>query len=125
MDAQTELPARPGSVRAARVFVAETLAAAGLSELEDSAVLLTSELVTNALVHARTGVLIRVTTGRGKVRVEVTDGSAGDPIARPADPEALSGRGLAIVKAMAEQWGVDPLPTQGKRVWFEVAGSSP
>lgn len=114
------------SPRAARRFVADTLAAwDGTDEdLTDTVTLLVSELVTNAVGHAGSDVEVRVQLTPSTVRVEVTDtanatGAALDP--RPADAEATSGRGLAIVEGLARRWGVRPAAgTGGKTVWFEL-----
>jgi hypothetical protein len=55
------------------------------------------------------------------VRVEVGDVSPVVPIRLSIDPDALSGRGIAIVDSLASQWGVEDLSAEGKTVWFEVA----
>lgn len=54
------------------------------------------------------------------VRIEVCDSEASPPARRPADTDAASGRGIAIVEELAATWGVDQIPDDGKRVWFEV-----
>jgi anti-sigma regulatory factor (Ser/Thr protein kinase) len=98
--------------------------------LEDSAVgtdvvetveLLTSEVITNALVHARSAPKLAVHVGGRSVRVEVADVSPVVPIRRNIDENALSGRGIAIVDSLASEWGVTGLSSRGKTVWFEVA----
>lgn len=81
--------------------------------------LLTSELVTNALVHARGAEGLSVYVWPRVIRVEVDDLSALLPTPRRAGLEAVSGRGLTIVDALARSWGVET-GRRGKRVWFEV-----
>jgi anti-sigma regulatory factor (Ser/Thr protein kinase) len=111
----------PTSARAARRFVSETLAQWGADRSVESAALLVSELVTNAVEHARTEV--DVVIGRRRfhrvVRIEVRDRSAHRPRMGGFDPTAPSGRGLALVDALSDRWGVKPDAT-GKRVWFEL-----
>lgn len=86
--------------------------------------LLTSEVVTNAVVHAECPCVLVVRIARGRVRVEVQDTSKALPVKRPLSPMATSGRGMTIVDQLAKNWGVDHLPG-GKRVWFEVPFSAP
>jgi anti-sigma regulatory factor (Ser/Thr protein kinase) len=86
----------PGSVKAAREFVAGTLVAWDLDDLAEVAGLLTSELATNAVVHARTAYLIAVEYRPPELLVEVHDGSRRRPVPRraQADRKAAKGRGL-------------------------------
>jgi anti-sigma regulatory factor (Ser/Thr protein kinase) len=84
--------------------------------------LVVSELVTNAVRHARTGwVLSLVRRPTGTVGVRVSDTGTGTPAIRLAPLDATSGRGLVLVAVMSEDWGWDPSPTGGKVVWAEVA----
>jgi anti-sigma regulatory factor (Ser/Thr protein kinase) len=85
----------------------------------DTAVLLTSEVVTNAFIHGRSGARIRVETLPGRMLVEVADDNSRHPMAAGKDDDALDGRGLAIVDLLAARWGVVDDP-YGKTVWFEV-----
>jgi len=87
--------------------------------VRDVARLLTSELVTNTIVHAQTDIDLLVHVDSERVRVEVQDED--DHLPAPSHPsaEAMSGRGLQIVAGMATAWGVDPRE-RGKVVWFEV-----
>lgn len=86
---------------------------------EDARVaLVVTELVTNAVAHADAEPRLRVCRDGEVVRVEVQDPSTEVPVLRPdGDPEALSGRGLAIVDRIADSWGVDVHPSRGKTVW--------
>ena len=108
----------------ARRFVADTLGPWADVELVDAAELLVTELVTNAVVHARSRarVLIITTGDRSDVRIEVHDNAYEPPRMGGFDPEAVSGRGLALVDAMSDRWGVEPDgPSRpGKRIWFEL-----
>lgn len=116
----TRLPAHPTSSRAARRFVAEALARWGCADAADDATLLVSELVTNAIIHARTPVDLIVRRTKGAVRIEVLDDGEGIPEPRVTPPDAPAGRGLGLVQAVASRWGVEERPP-GKSVWFEVA----
>jgi two-component sensor histidine kinase len=82
--------------------------------------LLTSELVTNALLHASSAEEMVIQLAATRVRVEVSDSSPEPPVQRRIDVSAASGRGLTIVDAIAVKWGVDRNRQGGKRVWFEV-----
>jgi hypothetical protein len=85
----------------------------------DDAVLLASELVTNAVLHARCAPSIELLRVDASVRCVVTDASRAEPRRRHYGAEAVTGRGLALVDAIAARWGSDPEPL-GKRVWFEL-----
>ncbi|GAA1944054.1 ATP-binding protein [Kitasatospora viridis] len=94
----------------------------GLAALADTAELLASELVTNALQHAGTGArLDAVVTAERRLLVEVRDEGTGLPRPRPADADATNGRGLLLVEALADRWGVR-LRADGKVTWFELQG---
>ena len=86
----------------------------------DTVELLTSELVTNAVVHAHSASVVMLRVHDRMVRVEVCDGDASPPYLRTPDGNAASGRGIAILEELAAEWGVDLIPDDGKRVWFEV-----
>lgn len=100
----------------------------GVQCLTDTAELLTSELVTNALVHtARDAVFTATLSGppaRLRLRVEVYDFATPHPEARVANDQAANGRGLLIVRMMADDWGVTSQPV-GKTVWFELVPPFP
>lgn len=113
-----DLPAHPSSVALARHLVRDVVRDSGSPELSGDAELLTSEVVTNALVHA--GAPIRITArvvGSG-VRVEVADGSPHSPIVREYGELAGTGRGLRLLDLLA-RWGVEATEN-GKSVWFEL-----
>ena len=114
------LPPERRSIRTARSFVGERCRAARLSpERCDDALLLASELVTNAVLHGRSDVCVEVEERGAVVRISVFDENSRHPAPVAEDPDALDGRGLALVEALAERWGVEDRPL-GKAVWFEV-----
>lgn len=83
-------------------------------------VLLANELVTNAILHTEADFDVVVDVAERRVRVEVRDHSDRSPAPRAATPESVAGRGFALIEALAADWGVEPLPDDGKAVWFEV-----
>ena len=118
------LPPAPESARQARRFVADVLAGVGATEFIDTATLLTSELVTNGIVHAHTELRVVVDATPHWVRVEVVDGNPMLPTRRSYDDNAQTGRGLEMVELLAADFGMQPLADDGKRVWFRL-GSAP
>ncbi|WP_406197354.1 SpoIIE family protein phosphatase [Kitasatospora sp. NBC_01560] len=102
----------------------------GVAELVDTAELLASELVTNAIRHTDrdamfTARLYREAVadgGRARLRVEVEDESDLWPTRRTPGEQASSGRGLMLVEALADGWGVEPRGS-GKRMWFELTAT--
>jgi PAS domain S-box-containing protein len=120
------LPPAPDSARQARRFVGDVLATAGVdADRRDTAVLLTSELVTNGIVHALTDLQVTVEATSTWVRVEVVDGNPNLPQRRDYDDhEAMTGRGLEMLELLADELGVQPLADDGKRVWFRL-GAAP
>lgn len=134
------LDQRATSAGQARHFAADVLKKWGISghDVAESVILLVSELVTNAVIHAHSPVelvithLCRVPVGAGSmaspdldgvVRVEVRDRSALLPQLRHVRPTATHGRGLALVESLSDRWGVDTAG-YGKHVWFEVRAQS-
>lgn len=120
MHAEQAFPASPTSPRDARRFVVDTLVRWGQGELADAAALLVTEVVTNAVLHARTSLRVAVAPDDDGVRVHVSDGSSLVPTPRTHGLDATTGRGLQLVAAMASAWGIDPMP-QGKSVWFVLS----
>ncbi|MGJ5752927.1 PAS domain S-box-containing protein [Streptomyces puniciscabiei] len=113
------------SVATARSFVRDTLQGWGFADIVDDAVVLTSELVTNAVVHAGTHADVLCLRTEDGVRIEVSDryperevplqGAA----ATMGSPDREGGRGLQLCAALATRWGVDYTPTH-KNVWFQL-----
>jgi anti-sigma regulatory factor (Ser/Thr protein kinase) len=91
-------------------------------ELIDIAELLTSELATNAIIHAASGFELEVDIDT-KIRVEVRDDGGGRPAVLQAGPQDGSGRGLGLVQALSSAWGVIP-SSPGKTVWYELPVAS-
>jgi anti-sigma regulatory factor (Ser/Thr protein kinase) len=122
--ARLELPATPAAAGVARLFVRCLCEEWGVGGVAEVAELLSSELVTNAVLHAHTSVeLCAAWQDDGALRVEVFDSAADaqvTPAHRNADPAAESGRGLAIVANLASSWGVDAVGG-GKSVWFTLS----
>jgi anti-sigma regulatory factor (Ser/Thr protein kinase) len=116
------LPGLEESVGTARNLVRTALAAWDLEELTDTAILLVSELVANAVKHTNSRV-IRVVVSRPSerfVRIGVVDKARVLPeMVNPGDDLLTSGRGLLLVDALAERWGTD-LFRWGKQVWAEL-----
>jgi DNA-binding NarL/FixJ family response regulator len=116
---RARLEAQPQSAASARRFVDETLHRWKCDELFDVVGLLTSELVTNAILHAQSEIELNVSMTPDAIRIDVVDHSADMPSPRSASEEDTSGRGLGLVEALATAWGVDERPG-GKSVWFEL-----
>ena len=116
---RTTLLRDPANVRVARRFVEEALADHGFDDLVDLTSLLTSELVTNAILHADSRVELEVRTAPEGVRVEVTDWGEGVPRVLALDTSTTGGRGMALVSSLANDWGTDERDGS-KIVWFEL-----
>ncbi|MFB9376119.1 ATP-binding protein [Kineococcus gynurae] len=117
----TTLPPDPRSSRAARGIVSDWCSRHGVDgDAVDTAVLLTAELVTNAVLHGRSEVVLRLRRTATRIRVGVGDENSRVPQRGPLDPDALNGRGMALVETLADAHGVDVDPG-GKTVWFDVA----
>jgi anti-sigma regulatory factor (Ser/Thr protein kinase) len=110
----------PSAAGEARTFV-RRLCDEGCSttDLRDVAVLLTSETVTNAVIHGRSEIRLDVFVSATQVRVEVGDDNTRCPIMLVDDPEAISGRGVGILDALSTRWSVEQ-DDVGKIVWFEL-----
>ncbi|MFD8722268.1 SpoIIE family protein phosphatase [Streptomyces sp. NPDC059629] len=110
-------PSAPGR---ARRLTRQALAGWGLDELSDTAELLVSEIVTNAVRHASRPISLRLLR-TGVLRCEVGDDVPQLPRLRRALPSEEHGRGLYLVNRLARRWGTTRLGT-GKIVWFELGG---
>ncbi|WP_406333254.1 SpoIIE family protein phosphatase [Streptomyces sp. NBC_00203] len=113
------------SVATARSFVRDTLQGWGFADVVDDAVVLTSELVTNAVVHAGTSADVLCLRSDDGVRIEVADRYPEREIPLQAtavnmgSPDREGGRGLQLCAALAGRWGVEYTPTH-KQVWFQI-----
>lgn len=113
------------SVAAARAFVRDTLQGWGFGDVVDDAVVLTSELVTNAVVHAKTAAEVVCLRSGDGVRIEVSDRYPEREIPLQSSgvamgsPDREGGRGLQLCAALATRWGVEYSPAH-KHVWFRL-----
>ena len=113
------------SVATARSFVRDTLQGWGFADIVDDAVVLTSELVTNAVVHAGTSADVLCLRSDEGVRIEVGDRYPEREIPlqgqaiNMGNPDREGGRGLQLCAALAGRWGVEYTPTH-KQVWFQL-----
>jgi DNA-binding NarL/FixJ family response regulator len=112
-------PSEVQSAGAARRFASTVLGTWGCEELTDAVLLLVSELVTNAVIHAHSDVDVILRLRPSRVRVEIVDSASEYVQRRDAASDDQSGRGMALTEALAAAWGVDTL-VAGKSVWFEV-----
>jgi len=119
-----DLPPEPRSATTARQVTRQHLASACPREAVETAALLVTELVTNAVLHARTAIVLVVDVSPGRVVLRVSDGSALEPIERRFAPDAATGRGIALVQKLATTWGVERSET-GKEVWCEIEFPAP
>lgn len=114
------LPEDPTAARRARQVTRSQLLAWELNDHCETAELLVSELVTNALSHGRGPIRLGLGRRHGMLRCEVADHGRGLPQPRPLSMSGESGRGMHLVDALTNRWGVDH-EASGKTVWFELA----
>jgi anti-sigma regulatory factor (Ser/Thr protein kinase) len=128
--ARIDLPRSPASVGAARRFIEARMSAWSFpAPAGEQLVLIGSELVTNAVLHARTDLTLTLELRDGRARVSVQDQSQAPATLRHYRADALTGRGLGVVAALSDSWGISTA-ADGKVVWAEVAaggagGASP
>ena len=108
---------------AARDFAAEVAVAAGQDRLADDVALLVSELITNALLHGAEPIALTVQVSGRRIRLEVEDAATTMPRLLDALRGAEHGHGLEIVAGLADRWGADRVPGDGKIVWAELRGN--
>jgi two-component sensor histidine kinase len=114
-------PAVGESVVRARRFVTDSIVHVP-RDVSDALLVITSELATNSIRHGATTFEIRIDQLPDRILIEAEDDSAGDPIVRSPAPTDTSGRGLQIVKALANSWGVvKEKGSGGKTVWAVLA----
>jgi PAS domain S-box-containing protein len=114
--ATMQLAAEPAAASAGRGFVASALATWGCTEVMETARLLTSELVTNALRHANGPLQLGLRRTASEIIIEVSDRGAERPVVRPEDPTSETGRGMLLVDALSDTWGTT-LADSAKTVW--------
>ncbi|GHH13398.1 ATP-binding protein [Streptomyces lanatus] len=126
-DIEWRLPRHARSMGRARNLLREQATSWKLpDEVTETAVLLLSELMTNAYRHAKVSpgreIWARCLVAGDRLRVAVTDANDTLPMPREARPDDEAGRGLTLVTALADAWGADPRPHGiGKTVWFELS----
>ncbi|MDP9435339.1 MAG: ATP-binding protein [Actinomycetota bacterium] len=116
---QLELAPVPESVPEARRLLTEVMCGSPLAHRLDDAALAVTELVTNAVLHGREPIVLTVARDGVRLHVSVCDGSPVSPSFSMLDPTAITGRGLMLISAATDRWGVEPRP-DGKSVWFDV-----
>lgn len=121
--AAVSLPVDAGSAGAARRLLRMALDGHQPAATED-AVLMISELVTNAVRHTRALLLVLITVHGHMLRVDVSDDNPALPVAPSPEHYATNGRGLRIVDTLADRWGITPT-ADGKTVWFEIDVGEP
>ncbi|MEU3273513.1 ATP-binding protein [Saccharomonospora sp. NPDC006951] len=89
-------------------------------EWRECVLLLVTELVTNAIVHTASPTSLEVRRGGNTVRIEVTDNERTTPFVRAPRPDQPGGRGMLLVSALADEWGVEQT-REGKVVWAELS----
>ena len=115
-----ELPPHPSSAGAARRRVDAALRDWRCEGVRNAALVVTSELVTNAIVHARSSFTVTVTRRPDAVRIEVSDRSAGRPILTAVGVDAAHGHGLQLVDRLSSDWSTYRTDDGRKVVWGEV-----
>jgi anti-sigma regulatory factor (Ser/Thr protein kinase) len=119
----------PSAAGDARRLTQQQLVEWDLPEVVDDAALLVSEVVTNAVVHARSDIDFTLAVAEGSVEVGVADRETRQPRVRPSDPGlqpdewtwlSTHGRGMVLVDQIADEWGVEERVT-GKQIWFRLA----
>ncbi len=121
------IPGRPEQVGSARAFVARALATSEAGADADAATLLTSEIVTNAIQHTRSGAeggtvtIVVIGISRGILVEIIDDGAAGAPVVK-GDLYAAEGHGLFLVEHLASEWGYQR-DEAGTTVWFHLPAS--
>lgn len=108
------------SAARARRFVEAQCEAWGFDAIVDDALLVVSELVTNAVVHAGSQSALRLVPGGGTLRIEVADDGPAAPDPQLAGDHDEHGRGLLLVSVLSTAWGTEASPSGGKVVWADL-----
>jgi anti-sigma regulatory factor (Ser/Thr protein kinase) len=120
-----ELESDAALVRVVRQFVDQTIAEWELDPVREDARLIATELASNAVLHARTEFRLTLrSNGFGFLRIEVRDDNSRMPSPAGTPQDATSGRGLAVVTALAASWGTQR-DGDGKVVWAEIGQLAP
>ncbi|MER6074167.1 ATP-binding protein [Streptomyces sp. NPDC001817] len=118
-DASWPLPRDTASAGRARRLVTAQLSEWALTDLAETAELLVSEVVTNALRHTRGPLRLNLRVRDARLTCEVEDTESAGPLRRVVDTEAEGGRGTELLDLLADAWGSTETPT-GKTIWFEL-----
>lgn len=121
-EVHSHFAAAPDSVAGARRFVRDVCSQWGLDGICDTATLLTSELASNAIIHAASAFRVVVEETSDGMRVAIHDRSRALPVVKRFENDAAVGRGLRLVEQLSAEWGVDPGVRSGERkaVWFRL-----
>ncbi len=119
-EATLDLPRALSSASRARRFVTDTVKSWNLDQILDDALLVASELATNAVTHADSPCRIRLSLNPASLRIDVLDKGAGTPEPQAAEWTEENGRGLLLVAALTIAWGLEVVPGDGKLVWAEL-----
>jgi len=119
MTSSRRFPNDPAAVRAARKFAVHELSGHD-PDLLEVIELLVSELAGNCVRHTDSSFAVHIGADRRRIRVSVSDRGGGRPVVQALDPDAIAGRGLALVQMLSSSWGVrrNRSLTGGKAVWF-------
>jgi serine phosphatase RsbU (regulator of sigma subunit)/anti-sigma regulatory factor (Ser/Thr protein kinase) len=115
-----ELGEGPEAVRAGRHFVHQRALAVGAAAVADDAALVAAELLANAVQHGDPPVVVCARGGDGHLLLEVRDASSRSPMRPAPSTSNMTGRGLALVEALAAAWGIRREADGGKTVWCEL-----
>ncbi len=121
MTEEHTFPNDPASIPQARRYAGQLLTGVA-ADLADAVAVMVSELATNSVRHTATEFTVSIDRGPHEIRVAVTDAGDQQPTLRSPGPTEPSGRGLQIVRALADDWCVaEMVDRPGKTVWFNVA----
>ena len=120
LSATIEVDPDRNEIRRVRRFVEERCLEWGCEDRLDDALLVVSELATNAAMHAGTPYVVTARRRLGALRLDVFDGSEDAPELRDSDRDSEGGRGLYLVSAMSAAWGVERRSGGGKLVWADL-----
>ncbi|MFC4786930.1 response regulator [Nocardioides sp. MAHUQ-72] len=120
-EVEVHLPQALSTAAEARRFVKHAVTQWNLTPILDDALLVVSELATNAVTHAGSSCRIRLSLTDTSLRIDVTDAGEGTPEPQPSSSTAEHGRGLHLINALATAWGLEEVPGQGKVVWAELS----
>ncbi|MDQ1724287.1 MAG: hypothetical protein QOG52_1315 [Frankiaceae bacterium] len=123
MYVEKSFPPTAEAPRAVRAWIRALLHDERHAPMEHTACLLVTELVTNAVLHARTPICVALELRGNGLRMSVADHSPHRPTVRSYDTESTTGRGLHLVDVLAHRWGLEERPG-GKAVWCELIAAT-